>query len=192
MGRRRQSRRPTGTLRPGLPHPSGTGDRSSSRRRRCSSTLTTAHRHRSCFSQLFTRATDATGLPRVRFHDLRHTPASLLVAAGVPIKVVSERLGHAHPVFTHAHLPRPAARHGRAQTTGLQPQRPHRMPQRRPCGSGPFQPPSPISRPPGTSRRSRASKNNRIHWPWPIISSRPSPRAVGSTDTSTKRTDYRS
>ena len=43
---------------------------------------------------------DAAGLPRIRFHDLRHTHASLLVAAGVPIKVVSERLGHAHPAFT--------------------------------------------------------------------------------------------
>jgi integrase len=29
-----------------------------------------------------------------------HTHASLLVAAGVPIKVVRERLGHAHPAFT--------------------------------------------------------------------------------------------
>ncbi len=29
-----------------------------------------------------------------------HTHASLLVMAGVPIKVVSERLGHAHPAFT--------------------------------------------------------------------------------------------
>ena len=36
----------------------------------------------------------------LRFHDLRHTQASLLVAAGVPIKVISERLGHAHPGFT--------------------------------------------------------------------------------------------
>ena len=36
----------------------------------------------------------------IRFHDLRHTHASLLVAAGTPIKVVSERLGHAHPGFT--------------------------------------------------------------------------------------------
>ena len=43
------------------------------------------------------------GLPTtVRFHDLRHTHASLLVAAGTPIKVVSERLGHAHPGFTMA------------------------------------------------------------------------------------------
>jgi len=44
--------------------------------------------------------TRRAGLPRIRFHDLRHTHASLLVAAGVPIKVVSERLGHAHPAFT--------------------------------------------------------------------------------------------
>ncbi len=33
-------------------------------------------------------------LPRITFHDLRHTCATLLLAAGVPIKVVSERLGH--------------------------------------------------------------------------------------------------
>ena len=52
------------------------------------------------FSQLFTRTTASTDLPRIRFHDLRHTHASLLVAARVPIKVVSERLGHAHPGFT--------------------------------------------------------------------------------------------
>lgn len=29
-----------------------------------------------------------------------HTHASLLIAAGVPVKVVSERLGHASPAFT--------------------------------------------------------------------------------------------
>ncbi len=52
------------------------------------------------FSQLFTRTVAGSDLPRIRFHDLRHTHASLLVAAGVPIKVVSERLGHAHPGFT--------------------------------------------------------------------------------------------
>lgn len=34
------------------------------------------------------------GLPRVRFHDLRHTHASLLLSQGVHPKVVSERLGH--------------------------------------------------------------------------------------------------
>ena len=35
------------------------------------------------------------GLAGVRFHDLRHTCASLLLAAGVHPKVVQERLGHA-------------------------------------------------------------------------------------------------
>jgi integrase len=51
-------------------------------------------------SQLFDRIVARGGLPRIRFHDLRHTHASLLIAAGTPIKVVSERLGHAHPGFT--------------------------------------------------------------------------------------------
>ena len=36
------------------------------------------------------------------FHDLRHTHATLLLKAGVPIKVVSERLGHSTPAFTMA------------------------------------------------------------------------------------------
>lgn len=51
-------------------------------------------------TQLFDRIVRRTDLARIRFHDLRHTHASLLVAEGVPIKVVSERLGHAHPAFT--------------------------------------------------------------------------------------------
>lgn len=51
-------------------------------------------------SQLFVRLVARSELPRIRFHDVRHTHASLLVASGVPIKVVTERLGHAHPAFT--------------------------------------------------------------------------------------------
>ena len=51
-------------------------------------------------SQLFDRVVGRTAVPRIRFHDVRHTHASLLIAAGVPVKVVSERLGHAHPGFT--------------------------------------------------------------------------------------------
>jgi len=46
-------------------------------------------------------------LPRIRLHDLRHTHATLLLAAGVPVKVVSERLGHANPTITlgtYAHV----------------------------------------------------------------------------------------
>ncbi len=45
--------------------------------------------------------------PRIRFHDLRHTHASHLLAAGVNVKVVSERLGHASVAFTldtYAHV----------------------------------------------------------------------------------------
>ena len=56
--------------------------------------------HPESISQLFTRIVARSDLPHIRFHDLRHTHASLLVAAGIPVKVVSERLGHAHPSFT--------------------------------------------------------------------------------------------
>jgi integrase len=48
----------------------------------------------------FDRLVARTGLPRIRFHDVRHTHASLLLKAGVPVKVVSERLGHATPSCT--------------------------------------------------------------------------------------------
>ncbi len=34
------------------------------------------------------------GLKKIRFHDLRHSHATLLLACGVPVKVASERLGH--------------------------------------------------------------------------------------------------
>ena len=39
-------------------------------------------------------------MPPIRLHDLRATHATLLIKAGVPVKVVSERLGHATPAFT--------------------------------------------------------------------------------------------
>jgi integrase len=40
------------------------------------------------------------GLGRVRFHDLRHTHATLLLQAGVPVAAVSARLGHANAAVT--------------------------------------------------------------------------------------------
>jgi integrase len=46
-------------------------------------------------------------VPRIRLHDLRHTHATLLLQAGVPVKVVSERLGHAQISMTldiYAHV----------------------------------------------------------------------------------------
>jgi integrase len=36
-----------------------------------------------------------TGLPLIRFHDLRHTSETLLLQQGVHPKIVQERLGHA-------------------------------------------------------------------------------------------------
>ena len=59
------------------------------------------------FSRRFTRSLalarsqlGADALPMMRVHDLRHTHASVLLAAGVPVKVVSERLGHATVTIT--------------------------------------------------------------------------------------------
>jgi integrase len=66
-----------------------------------------SHRHPERFSRRFVgqvaRARKALGedhLPVIRLHDLRHTHATLLLADGVPVKVVSERLGHARPTIT--------------------------------------------------------------------------------------------
>jgi integrase len=42
----------------------------------------------------------AAGVPEVRLHDLRHTHATLGLAAGVPPKVMQERLGHSSVQIT--------------------------------------------------------------------------------------------
>lgn len=51
-------------------------------------------------SHLFPRLTRDAGLDRIRLHDLRHTSASLALSAGVPMKVVSDRLGHSSTAIT--------------------------------------------------------------------------------------------
>ena len=56
---------------------------------------------------LFQRAVKATGAPRIRMHDLRHTWATLALRAGVHPKVVQERLGHANiriTLDTYSHV----------------------------------------------------------------------------------------
>ena len=44
----------------------------------------------------------ALGLPHIRIHDMRHLHASLLIAQGLPLTVVSARLGHGSPAITAA------------------------------------------------------------------------------------------
>jgi len=48
----------------------------------------------------FWKLLDKAGLPRMRFHDLRHSCASLLLVQGVSPRVVMETLGHANISIT--------------------------------------------------------------------------------------------
>jgi integrase len=46
-------------------------------------------------------------MPAIPLYNLRHTHATILLTAGVPVHVVSQRLGHASPVVTmtvYAHV----------------------------------------------------------------------------------------
>ncbi|PKO03878.1 MAG: hypothetical protein CVU43_00750 [Chloroflexi bacterium HGW-Chloroflexi-5] len=55
----------------------------------------------------FNRILNLAALPKMRFHDLRHTAASLLLNSGVPVIVVSNMLGHSKPSVTldiYAHV----------------------------------------------------------------------------------------
>lgn len=55
----------------------------------------------------FRRLVRDAPVPVIRLHDVRHTHATLLLAAGVPIKTVSERLGHSTITMTmdvYAHV----------------------------------------------------------------------------------------
>lgn len=56
--------------------------------------------HPDSFSQTFDRKVAKLPVPTISLHDLRHTHATLLLKAGVPVKVVRERLGHATAAFT--------------------------------------------------------------------------------------------
>lgn len=59
-------------------------------------------RVRAGFARMLTRA----GLAHIRFHDLRHTHATLMLLSGVPIHVVAARLGDdpATVLRNYAHL----------------------------------------------------------------------------------------
>ncbi len=75
----------------------------------------------------FYRLTDAAGLRRVRLHDLRHGQASLMLAAGVPIAVVSKRLGHSSIAITsdtYSHLLEGVGQQAAEAAAGLVPRAP--------------------------------------------------------------------
>ncbi|HEX6479636.1 MAG TPA: site-specific integrase [Ktedonobacteraceae bacterium] len=55
----------------------------------------------------FKRLLKRAGLQDMRFHDLRHSVATILFAAGIDLKVISELLGHSSIAVTsdvYAHL----------------------------------------------------------------------------------------
>jgi integrase len=63
--------------------------------------------HPETVTKRFRELSDAAGLRPVRLHDLRHGQASLMLAAGVPMAVVSKRLGHSSIAITsdtYSHL----------------------------------------------------------------------------------------
>lgn len=46
------------------------------------------------FSHMFSTVLTKNELPNIRFHDLRHTNATLMLKSNIPAKIASERLGH--------------------------------------------------------------------------------------------------
>lgn len=63
-------------------------------------TLTGEALHPTEVGKEFRRLAADRGLKRIRLHDLRHSHATALLRAGVPVTVVSQRLGHANPTVT--------------------------------------------------------------------------------------------
>ena len=63
--------------------------------------------HNNLVSRYFETALENAELGKVRFHDLRHTYASLLIQQGENIKYIQSQLGHSSPTVTlnvYAHL----------------------------------------------------------------------------------------
>jgi integrase len=52
----------------------------------------------------FEAARQEIGLPSIRFHDLRHTTATRLIASGVALEEVARILGHSDPKTTYRYV----------------------------------------------------------------------------------------
>ena len=56
--------------------------------------------HPQTISNRLQKDVSTAGVPWIGLHGLRHTSATLALSAGIPLKVVSERLGHASTAIT--------------------------------------------------------------------------------------------
>ncbi len=78
--------------------------------------------HPERISQMFVELTKKAELPPIRLHDLRHTAATMALAAGVHPKVVQERLGHANiniTLDTYSHVVEGMQDEAAAKVAGL-------------------------------------------------------------------------
>jgi len=67
--------------------------------------------HNNMVNRHFNPALKKVGIDKIRFHDLRHTYASLLIEQGENVKYIQSQLGHSSPTVTlnvYAHLMKPA------------------------------------------------------------------------------------
>ena len=63
-------------------------------------TLVGRPHHAATITRAFQAALDRAGLPRVRFHDLRHSSATFLLGQGMTLEDVKQQLGHSSIVLT--------------------------------------------------------------------------------------------
>jgi integrase len=78
-------------------------------------------------TKVFGKLVADSGLRRIRLHDLRHGQASLMLAAGVPMAVVSKRLGHSTigiTADTYSHLLEGVGRDAAERAAALIPRQP--------------------------------------------------------------------
>jgi integrase len=65
--------------------------------------------HPETVTRWWREAVATAGVQPIRLHDARHTAATIMLRSGVPVKVVTQRLGHADVCRDHARVP---VRHG--------------------------------------------------------------------------------
>ena len=77
-------------------------------------------------SKLFELMVTKPGLPKMRLHDLRHLHASLMLASGQDLAIVSKSMGHSNSQITrdlYAHMVGDAARNAVEGAASLLPAR---------------------------------------------------------------------